>query len=191
MEEYLFISQSFLVENSKINGNVDFEKLRPTIIAAQDIYLQQILGTPMYEDLQTKGLSSPLGFSADELLLIRKYIQKTVMWYVMMNETIGLKFKFMNKGVMVKNSDNSQAADTRDLLMLKDECRNFAEQYAELLTNYLKFTTNSITKFPKYWQPSCVGLDAAVTNYTTGIVLDDHKTYGDEENREKIIISAS
>lgn len=188
MDEYLFISQEYLFENSIINNNVDFKNLRSTIIHVQDIYLQKILGTKFYEDLISKGLSSPSGFSADEITLIKKYIQKTILWYVMLESTPEFKFKYMNKGVMVKNSDNSQGADTRDLLMLMDRWRIKAEQYAELLTDYLKFTTNSVTMFPKYWESNCVGLEAANTNYSTGIDLDDYN-HEQEEPKKIIIIS--
>jgi hypothetical protein len=188
MDEYLFISPSFLIENSVINGNVDFEKLRPTIIHVQDIYLQQILGTKMYEDLQSKGLSSPVGFNSDEILLIKKYIQKTLLWYVLMESSPEFKFKYMNKGVMVKNSENSQAADTRDLLMLMDRWKIKAEQYAELLTKYLKFNSSL---FPKYYDVSCEGLNASDTNYTTGIDLDSDIYAKEEECKRTIIISTN
>lgn len=170
MDEYLFISEEYLKDNSIINNNVDYKNLRSTIIMAQDIYLQEKLGTPMYEDLCTKGLANT--FSADEISLIKKYIQKTLLWYVLMDSTPEFKFKYMNKGVMVKSSDNSQGAETKDIMMLMDHWRVKAEQYAELLTKYLRL---NISKFPKYYEYTTTGMNHIENNYTTGIYLDEYE----------------
>jgi len=186
MDEYLFISQDYLIENSIINSNVDYKNLRSTIIMVQDIYLQQILGTVMYEDLCAKGLASPRGFNSDEITLIKKYIQKTLMWYVLMESTPEFKFKYMNKGVMVKSSENSQAADTSDIFKLMDMWRIKAEQYAELLTKYL---TNNTDLFPTYLDYTCEGLNASTTNYSTGIDLDTD--IYEQGKPTKIIISVN
>jgi hypothetical protein len=186
MDEYLFISQDYLIENSIINSNVDYKNLRAAIITAQDIYLQQILGTPMYEDMCAKGLASPRGFNSNEINLIKKYIQKTLLWYVLMESTPEFKFKYMNKGVMVKSSDNSQSADTSDIFKLMDMWRIRAEQYAELLTKYL---TNNSSLFPKYLDYTCEGLNASTTNYSTGIDLDTD--IYEQDKPKKIIISVN
>jgi hypothetical protein len=61
----------------------------------------------------------------------------------------------MNKGVMVKNSDNSQPADTQDLKMLMDGYTIKADKYSELLTNYLKYNQ---TLFPKYYEYTITGI---------------------------------
>lgn len=184
MDEYLFISESYLKENSVIDGNVDYKNLRPTIVMVQDTYLQEILGTTMFEDLQTKGLASPRGFNADEITLIKKYIQKTILWYVLMESTPEFKFKYMNKGVMVKNGENSSAADTSDIMMLMDHWKKKAEMYRELLKNYLTFNN---TKFPKYDDITCVGINASKSSFTIGIHLDDYDH--EQEEPRKIIIS--
>jgi hypothetical protein len=187
MDEVLFISEDFLKSNSVISNNADFEKIVPIIIGVQDIQLQQILGTPLYEDLKTKYSASPSSLNSDEITLIKNYIQKVILHYVVMESTLDFKFKYMNKGVMVKNAENSQPADTKDLLMLMDRSRVKAEQYAEILTRYLTCNT---TKFPKYTEITTVGLNASNTNYTTGIYLDDDYHYEQGEPK-KIIISVS
>lgn len=39
MDEYLFVSEDYLVQNSVIDGNVDFKNITSTIIHCQDIHL--------------------------------------------------------------------------------------------------------------------------------------------------------
>jgi hypothetical protein len=70
----LFISQQYLKDKSLINDNTDWELLQPSIIMIQDLYLQQVLGTPLFEDLQDKITDNTL--SVDETNLIKKYIHQ-------------------------------------------------------------------------------------------------------------------
>lgn len=184
MDEYLFVSEQFLKDNSVIDNNVDYDKITSAIIHTQDIHLQKILGTPLFEDLCAKGLGSPT-FNSDETTLIKKYIQKTVLWYLLMELPIEFKFKWMNKGIMVKSSDNSQAADTPDIKWLINHAKTKAEDYAQLLTDYLCFNS---TLFPKYNERSNFGLVPSDTNFSCGLALDE---YYDEQEKPKIIIVSS
>lgn len=170
MDEFLFISETFLKDNSMINDNVDFKNLRSTIITAQDIHLEAILGTALYEDLVAKGIANT--FNADELVLIRKYIQKVMIWYTIMESTPEFKLKYMNKGIMIKSSDNSQSGTQEDIRFLESRAKIKSEIYAEKLTKYL---LNNNSKFPKYDEFSISGTNPNRNNYTLGIYLDNYE----------------
>lgn len=169
MADVYFIDISVLKEDSLIDPNVDNKLLLPILVVVQDVYLQAILGTPLFEDLQDKIETDPtLAGNANELLLMRKYIKKVLMYYVCMHAPMALKYRMMNKGVMIKSSENSQAAEAIELKVVKDEFKYIAETYAELLTKYLN---ENKTLFPLYGQQTDTGMNAAATNYTTGIDL--------------------
>ena len=171
MADILFIKESYLKEMSVINDNVDMKILKPTIIMVQDLYLQEILGTPLFEDLKTKITADPtLSTYPNELLLMDSYISKCLVWYIKMEAIMEFKFRYMNKGVMVKSSADSQPAETGDLQMLKDGCSHNAKQYAELLTKYLQ---NNTTLFPKYYEYTLVGMNHKLKNYSANIYLND------------------
>lgn len=166
-----FISESYLKEMSVINENVDFKMLKPTIIMVQDIYIQQILGTPLYNDLKTKIIAdNTLATYPNEKALIDNYIAKALIWYVKMESTLEFKFRYMNKGILVNSSENGQPADTQDLKMLQDECKVKAERYSQLLTDYLK---DNQTLFPKYFEYLNYGMKPLNKNYTNGIYMRD------------------
>ena len=172
MADVFFISKAYLEEMSVINENTDWKILKPTIIMVQDIYLQKILGTPLYNDLKTKLIADiTLATYPNEKALIDNYISKALVWYIKMEATMEFKFRYMNKGVMVKNSDNSQPADTNDLKYLMDKWRVNAEMYAQLLTDYLIMNTQT---FPKYLEVDDSGMVAKQKNYTSGIYLKDY-----------------
>ena len=171
MAEVYFISETSLKENSYINDNVDDRLLMPTLIMVQDTYLQPILGTPLFEDFKTKIDADPtLAAYPNHLALARDYIKKVLINYVLMHSISALRYRIMNKGVMVKNGESSSAADSQDLKVLKDEFRMIAERYAENLTKYLSQNTDT---FPLYLETTLTGDNANKTNYTTGIHLDD------------------
>jgi hypothetical protein len=170
MVDVLFISQQYLREKSIINDNTDWELLQPTIIGVQDIYLEQILGTIFYEDLKNKIDSSTL--STDETNLIKNYIQPILLWYVQMEAMPIFKYRFVNKGVMVKQSENSQPISEQELDKQMDRFRIKAEVYAQRLTRYLMYNSNV---FPKYKEYQLEGKFPNANNFTTGIDLGDFR----------------
>jgi hypothetical protein len=180
MADVLFIKEDFFKEYSGINENMDFKKLKPKLIAVQDIYIQKILGTPLYEDLKTKITADPtLASNTNEKNLINNYIAKTLVWYAKCDLTTELKFSFQNKGVLVKSGDQSQNADTSDLKLIKSEYKAYADQYAELLRNYLQQNTAT---FPKYNEGTTTGMTPSQNTYTNGIFL---RNYGEENQCQK------
>ena len=68
----LFISEQVLKENSLIDNNNDAKILLPIIKKAQDLFLQPLLSTKLYVDLQDKITDNEL--SQDEKDLIETYI---------------------------------------------------------------------------------------------------------------------
>jgi len=180
MADIFFIKESYLKDYSVINDNVDFELLKPTIIKVQDIDLQQIIGTELYNDLKTKiTADETLTAYPNEKNLMNNYITKVLLWYIKMELLFDLKFRLLNKGVMVKSSDNSQPADTTDLQLLKNSYRDTAESYAELLTRYLR---NNEALFPKYTLVSVEGYNRKIRNYTSSVYLRDEKIKREDDN---------
>lgn len=169
MADVLFIQEDYFKKLAGVNGNVDWDKLESTIIMVQDIYIQQILGTPLYNDLKTKITASPtMALYANEKALINDYIAKPLAWYVKMEASPDFKFAYSNKGVMVKGGENSSAADTNDLKYLMDKWRAHAERYSQLLTDYLDL--NTVT-FPKFTERVNGGMIPLKKNYTSGIYM--------------------
>ncbi len=181
MADVFFISESYLKEMSGVNENVDFKLLKPTIIAVQDIYIQKILGTPLYNDLKAKLTADvTLASNANEKTLIDEYIAKTLVWYVKMEASLTLQFQYMNKAVITKGLENGNAASTPDLKYLMQEWKTKAEMYGQLLTDYLKI---NVALFPKYAEISLAGMNPIQRNYTNGIYMRNY--YGEENQCQK------
>lgn len=171
MEDVFLVKPDFLIKIGGINKNVDLDILLPAIIAVQDIYIQQILGTPLYNDLKTKIIADPLLVAnPNDKLLINDYVAKCLTWYLKMEIGADLKFRYMNKGVVSISGEGSQQSDTADLKFLIDSNRTKAERYAQLLTDYLRLNSSL---YPKYYENDIAGMKPKTNNYTAGIYFRD------------------
>ena len=56
-----------------------------------------------------------------------------------------IKYRYMNKGVMEKNSDNSSPISAEALEGITDKWLNYAEQYGQ---NLIKYIENNLTLYP-------------------------------------------
>ena len=174
MADVLFIQEDYFKKLAGVDGNVDWKKLESTIIMVQDIYIQSLLGTPLYEDLKTKIIADPdLSSYTNEKNLINNYIAKCLAWYIKAEASYSFKFAYQNKGIQVKNSANSSAADTDDVQLIKDEWTLKAKAYGNLLKDYL--VANSST-FPKYLEYTNSGMNSSRKNYINGIYIRDNAT---------------
>jgi hypothetical protein len=185
MPDVLIMTEQYLKENGVINGNSDMGIITPTIVLVQDKYIHPILGTDLYTEIETQINSSTVGtrdqVSSANQTLLDKYILKTMLWYILMEATPLFKYRYMNKGVMVKSSDNSSAADLSEIQYNMNRWQQDAEMYAERTTKFLKANT---TTYPLYLQNNdCDDIRPNKTNYTSSIYLpssewddDDYKT---------------
>ena len=141
----VFISEEVLKENSVINANVDMEMLRPIMKLATDIYLQELIGSSLYVDLQNKIAS--FSTNANEKFLLKAYIHPFLIWSIMKEVPVYTTYRHSNKGIQVANSDNSQPAAMDDLNKLSDKADIRAGFYGTRLIQYLN---DNKTLFPSY-----------------------------------------
>lgn len=172
MPSFLTITENYLKEEGLINENSDAKVLTPIIKLVQDVYLHPILGSDLFNDIKDEIIAEDVS-SANETLL-DDYILPCMLWYCHCEAPPAIKYRLMNKGVMVKNSENSAAADLGEIKFLMDRWKNFAEMYAQRLTNFLKAHTDD---YPLYeGNPNCDDIKPNKTNYTNSIHLDDDCT---------------
>lgn len=130
-----FITEEKLKANSLINENVDDKLIKPLLTTCQDIYIHPIIGTGLYNELKTQIAAS--GVTALNQTLLEDYIQPTLIWYIMSEAPIAMTYQFRNKGVMKRNSENSNSADIDELISISNKYKYNAEFYAKRLSDYL------------------------------------------------------
>ena len=172
MKNTLFISVSSIKERTGLHANVDDKLVLPEIKTAQDMYIHPLLGSALYERLQTGIDNNDL--SADEVALLDNFVTDTLIYYVLSELPTGLSYQFYNKGLVRKTSDNTDQPQMQDLLDISARYRKRAEFYAERMVKFLKQNAAQ-GKYNLYLNPGS-GLDAIHPDnsaYSTTIYLGD------------------
>ena len=159
----IFIGAQYLRDNSIINDNVDAAVLQPIIRMAQDKYIQQVLGTSLYNKLISDVDNNTL--AGDYATFMMDYVIPTLVQYSVYESVPFMNFKFRNKSISKQSSDNSTPADLAELSYIRDNVLNTAQFYAERMSEFLVHNTNL---FPEY-QTWVGGITPNTQNYFNGI----------------------
>ena len=140
--------------------NVENTFIKSNILLAQDIHIQNILGSNLYDDIISQfenymvdyeagvtGITVSDYVSADYLTLIDDYIQQTLLFYTLYESSYDLYSKITNKSMVTQSSENSDIVSESFLNKRKDDWLNKAEYYSTRLTNFL---IDNDETYPKY-----------------------------------------
>lgn len=164
----LFISEQKLKDSSMLSDNVDPKQLLPTVKAVQDRYILPLLGTALYNKLQSDVETGTVAGAYKTLL--DEYITDTLVWYTLTEMPMPLQYKLINKGVVTRTGEAIQTVSFTEVQNLMDYCRNWAQWYAQRAIDFL--CANS-TDYPEYLNPGSKSdtIHPDYTQYTCGIYL--------------------
>jgi hypothetical protein len=149
MANVLFISETFLKQNTQVSDNVDVKYIRESILWAQDTEIQTVLGSTLYNYFKTElaidntGGTLPAAYST----LLDDYIQVTLKHYVTAECLAMAHYKITNKGLQIQDSEQSAPASTSSVNFLVEKETNKAEWYKQRLINYLCEYSSSFTEY--------------------------------------------
>jgi len=145
----LLISEQELKNNTPITENVDTSELRFSIQQSQQIFLQETLGTNLYEfilDLvETNQIIDPQYFRYKDL--IRNFIRPMLISYSYYLALDNFYIKFVNVGLQQFRSEQSNPIDLKTLQYLKNNARDNAQFNDNLLRRHLVFNNQW---YPQY-----------------------------------------
>jgi hypothetical protein len=147
MATTLFITPNDLKQNSILNGNVDTDLFINFIKIAQQMHIQNYLGTQLYNAITTKLNTSSL--TGDYLDLVVDYIQPMLIHYAMVDYLPFANYQIRNGGVFKHRTDNSESTTKEELDLLVQKHRGFGDFYAKRFVDYMGIYASS--KFPEYW----------------------------------------
>lgn len=150
MATALFITREDLVRNTALGGNVDTDKFVQFIKIAQQIHIQNFLGTQLYNKISADILASTL--SGDYLDLVNDYVQPMLIHYAMVEYLPWAAYTIANKGVYKHSSENAQNVDKEEVDFLVGKEQKIADYYSRRFLDYMSF--NAASKFPEYYTNS-------------------------------------
>lgn len=166
----LFVSEDYLKSFSVINDNVEMKQITPLIDKVQEQRILPAIGTGIFNELKTQIAGSTL--TALNTTLLDDYITKAVLWWTLYEAPIFFNYRFMNKGVMVKSSDNSRPAGMDEVNDLRGQFKSDAEFYTNRLILYL---VENASSYPLY-DNAGNGVDTVHPqgySYSNGMNLED------------------
>lgn len=160
------ISEDILKSETILNDNVGCEYFSQAIECSQEIYLQQLIGTSLLNDLCSKVKNGEL--TDDDKILLDDYIIPYLKFKVLSEVTLPIAFKYRNAGVVQTTNEyvyNTGMKDAQQLATHYDQRANF---FAIRLTDYL--CANSI-KYPAYRDTANGELNPNKNAFNTSIYL--------------------
>ena len=142
----LFISRTDLVKNTIINGNVDTDKFIQFIKIAQQMHIQNYLGSKLYDKISNDIIGGTL--AGNYLSLVNDYIQPMLIHFAMVDYLPFAAFEVKNNGLLKHRSENSDTPSKDEVDFLTQKHRNFADFYTRRFIDYMAF--NAPTLFPEY-----------------------------------------
>tara|TARA_R110000772_G_scaffold5037_3_gene18035 strand:+ start:2460 stop:2960 length:501 start_codon:yes stop_codon:yes gene_type:complete len=145
MATALFITPTDLKRNSLVDGNVDTDKFIQFIKIAQQIHIQNYLGTALYDRISADVIAGTL--TGNYLFLVNEYIKDMLIHFAMVDYLPFAAYQVANGGVFKHISENSESVTKNEVDTLIDKHRNFAQFYTRRFIDYICFNNNL---FPEY-----------------------------------------
>jgi hypothetical protein len=145
MAEALFITREDIVKFTALNGNVDTDKFIQFVKIAQDIHIQNYLGTKLFQKLQADIIAGTL--SGNYQTLVVTYVKPMLIHWGMVEYLPFAAYTIANKGVYKHSSENSENVDKNEVDYLLEKERNIAQNYTQRFIDYMSFNQQL---FPEY-----------------------------------------
>jgi len=143
--EIVLINDALFRENSPIKGETVVSEFAPYISLAQKMYIERILGQALTDELKEQVKADELTEENRALILM---IAPALSFYAVYQ---GLPFHWaaiVNKGVTLRESENSKAVDLKDIAQLRRWVKDDAEEFLRDLIAYLNRCGHPL------WNPS-------------------------------------
>jgi hypothetical protein len=163
MATALLITREDLVRFTAVNGNVDTDKFIQFVKIAQDIHIQNYLGTRLLEKIQDEIIAGTL--SGDYKTLVENYVKPMLIHWSMVEYLPYAAYTIANKGVYKHTSENAENVEKNELDFLLEKERQTAQHYTERFLDYICYRT---TLFPEYNENSNGDMYPDTQNNYTG-----------------------
>jgi len=181
MANKLLISENKLKAFTNINKNVDMDTIRAEIGIAQDIHLQNLLGTLFYDHLLDQISATGNTFNAQELILVNDYIADYLIQTAYYEMIPHLHVRTMNVGLVKPGAVDGgrDGVDIETMKYLRTIQKQRADFYMMRLQDYL-ITGRGQNQFPQYNTQSTIDgmLASRSDKYNSPIYLNHTSRYG-------------
>jgi hypothetical protein len=145
----LFITTDDLRRKSIIGGAVDADKFIQFIEVAQDIHIQNYLGTKLYDKISSLIVNDTIDDAGNAVYktLLNDYLTPMLIWFAQSDYYMFASYQVSNGGVFRHRSESSETPSMQEIKSLVDSSRDKAEFYVRRFLDYMDNNNNS---YPEY-----------------------------------------
>ena len=145
MAQALFVTTKDIAKFTALNGNVDTDKFIQFVKIAQDIHIQNYLGTDLFDKISEDIVNSTL--TGNYLDLVNDYIKPMVIHWGMVEYLPFSAYKVANQGVYKHLSETAESVDKTEVDFLIGKETQIAEHYTK---RFIEYICNNSELFPEY-----------------------------------------
>lgn len=152
MAQILLISEDYIKSTTNISDNMSGEYILPAIQLAQDIALEETIGSPLLSKLQELVETAEIQLVKNEnyKLLLDKYIQPFLCYATIAQITVPIAFKMANAGVLRTDDEKMTNVSANEVDKVKSHYTHIADTYKYRLQRYLIANYNKFPELLKY-----------------------------------------
>lgn len=160
----LLINEELFKLHSPVTGNTDLTEFLPYISIAQELYISPLLGDSLMSELKSQIDGNSLTETNSIL------VQKTSPVLSFFAVYQGLPFHWasiVNKGITIRESENSRGVNINDVAQLRQWIRNDADMFKSALLDFLCANKDA---YP-LWKPDkdyCSPCEKASSSFDSG-----------------------
>jgi len=141
----LLIDQNYILQYSHLNRSVEFSYIKASILDAQAVRLQQILGTDLYEKILTETADSTI--AGAYITLKDSYIKPSLLYWTLWDALPHLKVKIDNGGIVERTSEYTTQIGTTEIDRIREDYKAKAQFMDRRMIDYL---CNNSSSFPEW-----------------------------------------
>lgn len=176
----LMISEQSFKDFTIASNNIDMKNVTQIIKMTQDRYIHSICGSALYNKILTLISNAEITYveNAKYKTFLDDYLIDTLFNYVLAELPIAMQYKFVNKGVLKRTSENTEQTSYSELMKVSEYYKGYAEWYSERSINYL---IANATLYPEYLN---AGSDASTIQPVSNqykVCINLGRSYGDDD----------
>lgn len=142
----LFITRNDIIKQSPLQGSIDADRLLNFVRTAQEKYVLNLLGTVLYNKLQS-DIVAGTPFVGKYKELVETHIKPVLIWYSVVEYLPFSPIEFKNNGAVKHESEQSKAVSRAEIDYLISRSTDNADYYATRMQDFLIAYSNDIPEY--------------------------------------------
>ena len=140
------INANEVISNALLQDNIDPSLIKDTFIeVSQEEHIRPILTQDLYDLIVSENNSGT--FTGSNETLLNDYIKPALAFFVVLDILPTLTLRITNKGLMINNSETSQAATREERLDIMTRYRELGKTMLEKMERYLDDNSSTFTLY--------------------------------------------